>query len=171
MGVRIYRKVEKGESCRIQVSQRSRCAPRALRYDACSVHCSVLWTSGLRLTHIWTAGRGSSKELPAESRPGGQRTVDAVTWNALPDGGPMATLEQGSSGDVVRPLQTLLTNGAAGQWVTTPLGIDGDFRPHTKASVEAFQAWCGVAVGGIVADQTWSVSLHAATPRWKQQLG
>jgi hypothetical protein len=69
---------------------------------------------GLRLTHIWTAGRGRSKELPAGSRPGGQRTVDAVTWNALPDGGPMATLEQGSSGDVVRPLQTLLTNGAAG---------------------------------------------------------
>src|SRR6202049_723782 len=93
-------------------------------------------------------------------------TVDALTWNALPDGGPMPTLEQGSSGDVVRSLQTLLTNGAAGQWVTTPQGIDGDFGPHTKASVEAFQAWCGVAVDGIVADQTWSVSLHAAAPRW-----
>jgi peptidoglycan hydrolase-like protein with peptidoglycan-binding domain len=73
------------------------------------------------------------------------------------------TLEQGSSGDVVRALQTLLTNGAEGQWVTTPLGIEGDFGPHTKASVEVFQAWDGVAVDGIVADHTWSVSLHAAS--------
>ena len=98
-------------------------------------------------------------------------TVDALTWNALPDGGPMATLEQGSSGDVVRPLQTLLTNGAAGQWVTTPLGIDGDSRPHTKASVEVFQAWDGVAVDGIVADQTWSVSLHAASATPETAVG
>jgi len=43
-----------------------------------------------------------------------------LTWNALPDGGPMPTLERGSSGDVVRSLQTVLTNGASGQWVTTP---------------------------------------------------
>ena len=90
-------------------------------------------------------------------------TVDALTWNALPDGGPMPTLAQGSSGDVVRALQALLTNGAAGQWTTTPLGIDGDFGPHTKASVEAFQAWGGVAVDGIVKDQTWSVSLPTAS--------
>src|ERR1700722_19881953 len=90
-------------------------------------------------------------------------TVDALTWNALPDGGPMPTLEQGSSGSVVSSLQTLLTNGAAGQWGTTPQGIDGNFGPHTKASVEAFQTWGGVEVDGIVGDQTWSVSLHAAS--------
>jgi peptidoglycan hydrolase-like protein with peptidoglycan-binding domain len=98
-------------------------------------------------------------------------TVDALTWNALPDGGPMPTLQQGSSGDVVRSLQTLLTNGAAGQWVTTPQGIDGDFGPHTKASVEAFQAWSGIAVDGVIGDQTWSVSLHAASATLETAVG
>ena len=98
-------------------------------------------------------------------------SVDALTWNALPDGGPMPTLEQGSSGDVVRSLQTLLTNGAAGQWVTTPQGIDGDFGPHTMASVKAFQAWGGVAVDGVVGDQTWSVSLHAASATLETAVG
>src|SRR5271166_471550 len=37
--------------------------------------------------------------------------VGPLTWNALPDGGPMPTLQQGSTGDVVRSLQTVLTNG------------------------------------------------------------
>jgi peptidoglycan hydrolase-like protein with peptidoglycan-binding domain len=98
-------------------------------------------------------------------------TVDARTWNALPDGGPMPTLEEGSSGDVVRSLQTLLTNGAPGQWGTTPQGIDGDFGPHTKASVKAFQAWGGVAVDGVVGDQSWSVSLHAASATLETAVG
>lgn len=98
-------------------------------------------------------------------------TVDALTWNALPDGGPMPILEQGSSGDVVRSLQTLLTNGAAGQWGITPQGIDGDFGPHTKASAKAFQTWGGVVVDGIVGDQTWSVSLHAASATLETTVG
>jgi peptidoglycan hydrolase-like protein with peptidoglycan-binding domain len=98
-------------------------------------------------------------------------SVDAPTWNALPDGGPMPTLEEGSSGNVVRSLQTLLTNGASGQWGTTPQGIDGNFGPHTKASVKAFQAWGGVAVDGVVGDQTWSVSLHAASATLESAVG
>lgn len=59
------------------------------------------------------------------------------------------TLEVGSSGPVVSTLQTVLTNGA-GQWGgVTPEGIDGQFGPNTKVSVEVFQ--------------TWTVSLHAAS--------
>src|SRR3981081_2039574 len=50
--------------------------------------------------------------------------VGPLTWNVLPDGGPMPTLQRGSSGEIVRRLQTLLTNGAVGEWITTPLGID-----------------------------------------------
>ena len=97
--------------------------------------------------------------------------VGPLTWAALPDGGPMPTLQVGSNGAVVTGLQTLLTNGAPGQWNITPQGIDGIFGPHTKASVEAFQDWGGVAEDGIVGDQTWSVSLHAASATLETQVG
>ena len=102
-------------------------------------------------------------------------TVDGIvgpaTWAALPDGGPMPTLEEGSTGPVVSSLQTLLTNGAPGQWIKTPQGIDGDFGPHTKAAVVAFQAWGGVAQDGIVGDKTWAVSLHAASATLETAVG
>ena len=97
--------------------------------------------------------------------------VGPLTWQALPDGGPMPTLEVGSSGDVVRSLQTVLTNGAAGQWGTTPQGIDGHFGPHTRASVEAFQSWGGTGADGVVGDSTWSVSLHAASATLETEVG
>jgi len=97
--------------------------------------------------------------------------VGPATWAALPDGGPMPTLQQGSTGAVVKSLQTLLTNGASGQWKTTPLGVDGMFGPHTLASVKAFQAWGGVAPDGVVGDQTWAVSLHAASATLESAVG
>ena len=97
--------------------------------------------------------------------------VGPLTWAALPDGGPMPLLQAGSTGAVVSSLQTLLTNGAVGQWNVTPEGIDGVFGPHTKASVEAFQVWGGVTVDGIVGDQTWSVSLHALSATLESAVG
>ena len=102
-------------------------------------------------------------------------TVDGIvgprTWEALPDGGPMPTLQQGSAGDVVRSLQQVLTNGAPGQWNTTPQGVDGNFGPNTRSSVEAFQRWGRVTADGIVGDQTWSVSLHAANATLETEVG
>jgi peptidoglycan hydrolase-like protein with peptidoglycan-binding domain len=97
--------------------------------------------------------------------------VGPLTWNALPDGGPMPVLREGSSSAVVQSLQRVLTNGAPGEWGTTPQGIDGIFGPHTKASLEAFQAWGGVAIDGVVGDQTWSVSLHAASATLETAVG
>ena len=97
--------------------------------------------------------------------------VGPLTWNALPNGAPMPVLRQGSSGEVVRALQTLLTNGASGAWNVTPQGIDGNFGPHTKASVQAFQTWGGVASDGVVGDQTWAVSLHAASATLETAVG
>jgi peptidoglycan hydrolase-like protein with peptidoglycan-binding domain len=102
-------------------------------------------------------------------------TADGVvgphTWAALPDGGPMPTLEKGSKGQVVKALQTLLTNGASGQWNVTPHGIDGDFGPKTEEAVKAFQSWGGVATDGIVGDQTWAVSLHAMSATLETKVG
>ncbi len=102
-------------------------------------------------------------------------TADGVvgphTWAALPDGGPMPTLEKGSNGAVVKALQTLLTNGAPGAWNVTPEGIDGNFGPKTEAAVKAFQSWGGVTADGIVGDQTWAVSLHAMSATLETKVG
>jgi peptidoglycan hydrolase-like protein with peptidoglycan-binding domain len=97
--------------------------------------------------------------------------VGPATWAALPDGSPMPTLKVGSACDVVRSLQRVLTSGASGQWNTTPGAIDGSFGPNTKASVEAFQSWCGVSADGVVGDQTWAVSLHAASATLETAVG
>jgi peptidoglycan hydrolase-like protein with peptidoglycan-binding domain len=117
----------------------------------------------------------STEAAVKEFQQGAGLTVDGIvgplTWNALPDGGPMPVLTDGSTGDVVRSLQTVLTNGAPGQWNTTPQGIDGAFGPHTRASVEAFQTWGGVSADGVVGDRTWSVSLHAASATLETQVG
>ncbi len=82
--------------------------------------------------------------------------VDEATWNALPDGNPMPLLQNGSKGDVVRALQTILTMGAYGLWKTTPQSIDGLFGPNTDASVRAFQTWARIEVDGVVGPETWN---------------
>jgi peptidoglycan hydrolase-like protein with peptidoglycan-binding domain len=65
--------------------------------------------------------------------------VRPETWAALPDGGPMPTLQIGSTGAIVSSSQTVLTNGAS-EWNTAPHRIDGNFGPDTMAAVIAFQA-------------------------------
>ena len=96
--------------------------------------------------------------------------VGPATWQALPDGGPMPTLSEGSTGAVVRHLQTVLKNGSS-VWGTGPGAVDGDFGPKTRDSVEAFQKWGGVGVDGIVGEQTWDVSLHAMSATLETQVG
>ena len=97
--------------------------------------------------------------------------VGPLTWAALPNGAPMPTLREGSTGAVVRSLQQVLSNGASGQWNTSPSAIDGVFGPNTRASVQAFQTWGGVTSDGIVGDQTWAVSLHAASATLESAVG
>ncbi|HET7443513.1 MAG TPA: peptidoglycan-binding protein [Solirubrobacterales bacterium] len=86
--------------------------------------------------------------------------VGPATWAALPDGGPMPVLKQGSELDAVRPLQELLSGaGNTDLWDTGPGEIDGKFGPQTRASVESFQGWARIKVDGIVGDPTWQVQL------------
>jgi len=97
--------------------------------------------------------------------------VGPLTWEALPSGGAMPTLEQGSTGLVVARLQNVLTNGAPGQWETTPGPIDEQFGPKTKKGVKAFQKWAGVRSDGVVGDRTWAASLHALSATLESTVG
>lgn len=117
---------------------------------------------------------GADTERAVRAFQQGILTVDGIvgplTWRALPDGGAMPLLKEGSSGTVVTALQALLSNGA-GEWGLGPKGVDGVFGPNTKASVEAFQAWGSVPVDGIVGDRTWTVSLRAAGATLESTVG
>jgi peptidoglycan hydrolase-like protein with peptidoglycan-binding domain len=96
--------------------------------------------------------------------------VGPATWNALPDGAPMPTLEEGSYGEVIRALQTVLTSGAPGAWGTTPKVIDGDFGPLTKASVEAFQSWGVCQSTGSSVTKPGQSPCALRTPPWRPKL-
>jgi peptidoglycan hydrolase-like protein with peptidoglycan-binding domain len=97
--------------------------------------------------------------------------VGPQTWAKLPSGAPMPVLHQGSTGAVVSSLQQILSNGASGQWNTSPGAIDGKFGPATAASVKEFQQWGGVAADGKVGERTWDVSLHAASATLETAVG
>ena len=114
---------------------------------------------GLRIDGIFgPATEAAVTEFQKEDSLAVDGIVGPQTWAALPDGGPMPTLQQGSTGVVVEHLQSIVRQG----WYPALGPSDGVFGPKTKAGVEAFQQWGGVAVDGIVGDQTWAVSLHAA---------
>jgi Domain of unknown function (DUF1906)/Putative peptidoglycan binding domain len=75
-------------------------------------------------------------------------TVDGIvgpmTWSAL-----VVTVQEGSTGNAVRAVQSQLTaHGIA----TT---VDGDFGPATDASVRTYQSGVGITVTGVVDTTTW----------------
>jgi peptidoglycan hydrolase-like protein with peptidoglycan-binding domain len=86
-----------------------------------------------------------------------------LTWHALPNGGPMPTLGEGSSGPVVTALQQLLTEAAFVEGAS-PGPADGIYGPRTKAAVQAFQGFEHLQTDGVVGEKTWDVRLNAADP-------
>lgn len=82
---------------------------------------------------------------------------DASAWPFLGGAHPPAssrpTLQLGSKGEAVRQLQTVLN-----RWYPslTPLVVDGEYGPATKARVMYFQARAGVTADGIVGPRTWA---------------
>ena len=98
--------------------------------------------------------------------------VGPRTWAALPGGGPMPELREGSRGPVVQSLQRVLANGAAQWHGPSPGAADGDFGPKTKAAVRAFQANSAhLPADGVVGDRTWATSLHAAGQTLESAVG
>ena len=96
-------------------------------------------------------------------------TVDGIvgpqTWAALGGGVPEPpTLEQGSSGSVVRYLQTALNEGRGDFSADNdpPLVVDGSYGPKTAAEVKGTQQKGGIPADGIVGLQTWALPVHAA---------
>jgi peptidoglycan hydrolase-like protein with peptidoglycan-binding domain len=98
-----------------------------------------------------------------------QLTVDGIvgphTWAALcGNKAEPPTLEQGSTGNIVRLLQTALNDGRGDFSPDTspPLAVDGDFGPKTAAEVEGAQKMGSIPSDGIVGVQTWALPVHAA---------
>ena len=79
--------------------------------------------------------------------------VGPLTWQALATGTPvnMPVLKQGSSGEAVRTVQQVL-------WLTGHYKgiIDGNLGFLTHNAVCVFQTSFGLAVDGIVGQQTWN---------------
>src|SRR5438067_621184 len=69
------------------------------------------------------------------------------------------TLRQGAVGDDVKEAQAKLNLAGA----SPTLEIDGHFGPLTTASVQDFQSGHGLAVDGVVGQNTWA-SLDSTTP-------
>ena len=118
----------------------------------------------------WTECGPLTETAVIEFQQGASLTPDGVvgplTWQALPDGGPVSLLAEGSTGDVVADLQSVLTNGAPGQWGTTPQGIDRDYGPAPS--------WWHSGPGAGSALTGWSVTRPGRSrcmrrvPRWSQ---
>ncbi len=83
----------------------------------------------------------------------------------------MPTLKQGASGLVVARLQNVLTNGAPGQWETTPGPIDEHFGPKTTKAVKAFQKFAGLKADGVVDDDTWAAAIPALSSTLAATVG
>jgi Putative peptidoglycan binding domain len=92
--------------------------------------------------------------------------VDGITgpgtWAALPPGGPMPLLRNGSHGEVVAALQRVLAEKGPGHWNVAPEAITGTFDASTSAAVQAFQRWHGVEADGLVGDRTWAAPVNEA---------
>ena len=86
-------------------------------------------------------------------------TVDGIvgpqTWGALPADPDTPELSEGSTGAEVSALQQ-------GLRIFNPGPVDGIFGPMTATAVRAYQGDRGIAVDGIVGDQTWWVPAGAA---------
>jgi len=89
---------------------------------------------------------------------GADGIVGPQTWPQL-----IIEVQQGSTGDAVRALQSQIHSRGDG---ANQITIDGLFGPVTDNAVRPFQALLGLSVDGIVGPQTWNhlVNGYLAAP-------
>ncbi len=87
-----------------------------------------------------SSGTGSTGSTGEDS--GGATTAPATSLTGTP------MLKQGSTGDLVTQLQTLLNQYGAG------IGVDGEFGPQTLSAVYSFQSANGLESDGVVGPAT-----------------
>ena len=88
--------------------------------------------------------------------------VGPATWAALPADPDTPLLASGASGAEVAALQQALSIYSSEDPATNPGAIDGSFGSMTESAVRAYQGDRGVAVDGVVGDDTWWVPAGAA---------
>jgi peptidoglycan hydrolase-like protein with peptidoglycan-binding domain len=81
--------------------------------------------------------------------------VGPLTWNALPADPNTPQLARGARGAAVTALQHGLQTFSGPGGSTDPGAIDGIVGANTETAVRAYQSEHGLAVDGIVGDQTW----------------
>lgn len=81
-----------------------------------------------------------------------------VTPPTLPPTNPFPNvlLRQGSTGENVRTLQTMLNKARVRYNAIPLLAVDGNFGPMTNTAVRTFQLYHGLTVDGIVGPITWN---------------
>jgi len=91
--------------------------------------------------------------------------VGPLTWQGLPDGGPMPLLAEGSTGDVVRHLQTVLTSGpgqsGTPRRVSTATSARAPALAFRHSKDGAGSAWTGSSV-----TRPGRCRCRRCTPRW-----
>lgn len=110
--------------------------------------------------HLWN-GLGMGYDL-AKLRRDVKAAMGGTAAPSAPATAGRPTLRNGSSGDVVKTLQTKLI--ALG-YSFEPYGADGVFGSMTEARVRAFQLAAGISSDGIVGPQTWAALDKAEAPK------
>lgn len=130
----------------------------------------LLWNPFGPITGTFDAGLETAVKSFQQSE---GLTVDGIvgpaTWAKVPSYREASPeLQQGSKGPAVAWLQKALAGADVAVAFTPYAGaIDGIFGAMTGTAVRALQSWAGVAVDGVVGDDTWFVWL---TPGSAQQL-
>ncbi|MGA5222486.1 peptidoglycan-binding domain-containing protein [Streptomyces koyangensis] len=108
---------------------------------------------------VAVAGTASAASAAPAAAAENCRKTQTVGWYCGHHAGRTVVLAQGSKGAAVREVQALIANTTAYYaYHSTPLNVDGDYGPATRAAVRWFQGhYMGSGhVDGVVGPNTWN---------------